>query len=73
MISNITNRNISMILAVSSFAGLLYCIYSTIYKSTNWSLLCPIVIAIVIFTKFYLTYRKEVKKGNIYGSVNPFK
>ena len=32
MISNITNRNISMILAVSSFAGLLYCIYSTIYK-----------------------------------------
>ncbi len=45
MISNITNRNISMILAVSSFAGLLYCIYSTIYKSTNWSLLCPIVIS----------------------------
>lgn len=73
MVSNIANRNISLILAVSSFAGLLDCIYSTIYEGINWSQLCPIVISTAIFTKFYLTYRKEVKKGNIYGPVNPFK
>lgn len=73
MVSNIANRNISLIFAVSSFMGAVYCIYTTIHEGSKWTLLCQIVISASIFTKFYLTYRKEVKKGNIYGKVNPFK
>lgn len=73
MISNITHRNVSLILALSSLAGVLYCVYSTIYKGTEWILICPIIMSTAIFTKFYISYRKEIKKGNIYGRVKRFR
>ena len=73
MVSNIANRNVSLIFAMSSFVGLLYCIYSVIFHGSKWIGLCPIVISTCIFTKFYLTYRREIKRGNIYGKVNPFR
>lgn len=73
MVSNIANRNISLILAVSSCAGLVFCIYSTIIKGTRWTELCSIATSTAIFAKLYLCYRREVKNGNIYGKVNPFR
>lgn len=73
MVSNIANRNVSLILAVSSFVGLLYCLYSVIYHGSKWTDICPIVISTGIFTKLYLIYRREVKRGNLYGKVNPFR
>ena len=73
MVSNIANRNISLMFAIASFCGLIYCIYATIYEGTRWTNLCPIITSTAIFTKFYLSYRKQVKKGNIYGKVNLFK
>ena len=73
MINNITNRNISFILAVSFFSGLIYCIYHTIVTDGNWIELSTIAMSTAIFTKFYFSYRKAVKRGNIYGKVNPFK
>ena len=45
MVSNIANRNVSLIFAISSFVGLLYCIYSVIFHGSKWIGLCPIVIS----------------------------
>lgn len=73
MVSNIANRNISLILAVSSFAGLIFCIYSTIIKEARWIELCSIATSTAVFAKLYLCYRREVKNGNIYGKVKPFR
>lgn len=73
MISNIAHRNVSLMFAIALFCGLIYCVYDTICKGTSWIGLCPIITSTAIFIKFYLSYRKQVKKGNIYGKVNPFK
>lgn len=73
MASNIANRNISLILAISSLAGLIYCVIATVKEGGKWTSLCPIIVAAALFLRFYLCYRKEVKKGNIYGKVDPFR
>lgn len=73
MISNIANRNISLILAIALFCGLVYCIIGMINKDGEWTSLSSIVLSTAIFTKLYLSYRKAVRDGNLYGKVNPFK
>lgn len=73
MTSNIANRNVSLILAVSSLCGLIYCIIEAANGHTRWINLSSIATSTAIFAKLYLSYRKQVKAGNIYGKVNPFK
>lgn len=73
MVSNIANRNVSLILAVASFAGLIYCICSALKGDERLIELCSIVTSTGVFTKMYLRYRKAVKQGNLYGRVNLFR
>ena len=60
MVSNIASRNIYLILAVSSIAGLVYCIYNTITTKGKWFELIIIALVATNFTKLYLTFRKKV-------------
>lgn len=73
MTSNIANRNVSLIMAIGSFAGLLFCVYSVIAGEAKWTELCSIATSTAVFLKLYLTYRREVKNGNLHGRINPFR
>lgn len=73
MKSNIANRNISLILAVASFCGLVYIAIAYFKGDVKLIPLCSITISTCAFLKMYLAYRKAVKNGNIYGKVTPFR
>lgn len=73
MISNIANRNVSLILFIGCLAGLIYCTTDVIHNGKSWIGLTAIILPTALFLKFYLTYSKAVKKGNMYGKVNPWK
>lgn len=72
MISNKTKRNVCLMFAIALLCGLIYCTYDAIRQDTSWISLTTILTSTAIFFKFYLSYRKAVKQGNIYGKVNPF-
>lgn len=72
-ISNIAKRNVSLMFATALSCGLIYCVYNTVHKGESWIALCPIILSTAIFINFYLSYRKEIRKGNMYGKVNIFK
>lgn len=69
-ISNVTYRNVSLMFSIAFFCGLVFCGYHTISTGSSWIGLCPVIIATATFLKFYLIYRKEVNKGNIYGRIS---
>lgn len=62
MVSNIANRNVCLILAISFFAGLIYCVYSAVVGEVKWILLCSIASSDALFIKLYFTYRKKVRE-----------
>lgn len=62
MVSNVANRNICLILAVSFFAGLIYCVYSFFSGDTKWILLCSIASSDALFIRSYFTYRRKVRE-----------
>ncbi len=72
-VSNVANRNVCLILAISFFVGLVYCVYAVSHKEATWISLCPIATSTAIFIRLYLVYRKQVKIGNMYGKVHLFK
>lgn len=72
MVSNIAARNIYLILAISSFCGLIYSTIEVILGDGRWITLCPIAMSTALFLRFYLSYRKQVKRGNLYGKVRSF-
>ncbi len=72
-VSNVVNRNVCLILAISFFVGLIYCVYAVLYKEATWISLYSIATSTAIFIRLYLVYRKQVKNGNMYGKVNLFK
>ncbi len=71
-VSNIASRNVFLMLASASFAGMVYCIYDTVKEGRSWIGLCPIITATALLFRYYLSYRKAVKSGNLYGKVSPF-
>lgn len=73
MIGNIAHRNVCLMMGVAFLCGLVYCVYDVITTGSSWISLSPVVIADAMFFRMYLNYRKQVKKGNIYGKVNHFK
>ncbi|GEM_PF-3326689 len=62
MVSNIANRNVCLILAVSFFAGLVCCVYSAVVGEVKWIPLCSIASSDALFIKLYFTYRKKVRE-----------
>lgn len=68
-ISNVAHRNVSLMLSIAFFCALIYCVYAAINNEGSWFGLGIVLITTLNFTKSYFVYRKEVKIGNIYGSV----
>lgn len=73
MASNKVKRNIWQTLSIVS----LMCVISRGIKVLDgtagwWQLFYTTVVFAVIF-KLYMAYRKQVKAGNLFGKVDPFK
>lgn len=73
MLSNKVKRNIWLILAILSVGCIIDRAIRAIYGSIEWWNLVATIVITAFCTKFYLCYRKQVKRGNLFGRVNFFK
>lgn len=73
MLSNRVKRNIWLALTIlSGIAVIDRAVRFATGSDEWWNLLSAIVIT-ALCTKFYTCYRKQVKRGNLFGRVNVFK
>lgn len=73
MLSNKVKRNIWLILAILSVGCIIDRAIRAIDGSIEWWNLVATILITAFCTKFYLCYRKQVKRGNLFGRVNFFK
>ena len=68
-ISNAAHRNVSLMFAIAFFCSWIYCVYATISKGESLWGTAIVLLVTIYYAKSYIVYRKEVKKGNLYGNV----
>lgn len=73
MLSNKVKRNIWLTLAILSVGCIIDRAIRVIDGSVEWWNLVATIVITVFCIKFYLCYRKQVKRGNLFGRVNFFK
>lgn len=73
MISNKTKRNIWFVLGILSLASTIDRTIRLVDGETEWWKVCSAAVITACCVKLYLSYRKEVKNGNLSGKVNPFR
>lgn len=73
MLSNKVKRNIWLTLAILSVGCIIDRVLRVIDGSVEWWNLITAVLITAFCTRFYLCYRKQVKRGNLFGSVKLFK
>lgn len=73
MISNKTKRNIWFVLSIFSLAATIDRTIRLAAGKIEWWEVCSAAVIAVCCVKCYLSYRKEVKNGNLTGKVNPFR
>jgi hypothetical protein len=73
MVSNKVKRNVWLVLAILSFAGIIDRAIRVADGSIEWWNLCSSIVITAFCVKFYLCYRRQVRKGNLFGKVNPLK
>ncbi len=73
MLSNKVKRNLWLTLAILSLAAVVDRAIKVADGSVEWWNLVSAIAITAFCTKFYLCYRKQVKKGNLFGRVNPLK
>lgn len=71
MLSNKTKRNIWLALSVMSALTVIDRSIRLVIGEISWWKLAFSVIVTAFCVKFYLTFRKQVEKGNLFGHVNP--
>ena len=71
MVSNKVKRNIWLTLAILSIIGIVDRIIKFIDGSIEWWSLVSAVIITILCTRFYLSYRRQVREGNLFGKVDP--
>ncbi len=62
-ISNIVNRNISLMLAVAFFIGFAFCLYEAFHGRAQWLNVLIVAIVDACFVRLYFHYRKGAKNG----------
>ena len=72
MISNKVKRNVWLTLAIMSTACTADRAIRVADGSLEWWNLVTTIIITGLCTKFYLCYRRQVRKGNIFGRVDVF-
>lgn len=73
MISNRVKRNIWLTLTILSVGVVIDRTIRVFDGSVDWWNLVTAICILVICTKFYLCYRRQVKAGNLFGKINPLK
>ncbi len=71
MLSNKTKRNIWLTLSVLSALTVIDRSIRLAMGEIDWWKLAFSIIVTALCVKFYLAFRKQVKKGNLFGHVNP--
>lgn len=71
--NNRIRRNIWLILTVLSCAIFVDRCMRIGYGEIEWWQIIPVIIMLGFCNKFYQCYKRQVKKGNIYGRVKVFK
>lgn len=73
MLSNKVKRNIWLTLAILSVGCIIDRAIRVIDGSVEWWNLVATIVITAFCTKFYICYRKQVKRGNLFGRVKVFK
>lgn len=73
MLSNKVKRNFWLTLAILSVGCIIDRAIRVIDGSIEWWNLVATIVITVFCTIFYLCYREQVKRGNIFGRVKVFK
>ncbi len=72
MLSNKVKCNIWLTLAILSIGCIIDRTIGVIDGSVEWWNLVAAIVITAFCTKFYLCYRKQVKRGNLFGRVKVF-
>ena len=73
MLSNKVKRNIWLTLTILSVGCIIDGVIRVIDGSIEWWNLVATIVITTFCTKFYICYRKQVKRGNLFGRVDLFK
>ena len=73
MLSNRVKRNIWLTLAILSGLAIIDRTIHIVMGELEWWQLVSVIIITAFCIKFYLCYRKQVQRGNLYGRVKIFK
>ena len=73
MLSNKVKRNIWLTLTILSVGCIIDRVIRVIDGSIEWWNLVATIVITTVCTKFYICYRKQVKRGNLFGRVDLFK
>lgn len=73
MFNNRAKRNIWLTLAILSGLAIIDRSIRIAMGELDWWQLVSVIIITCFCMKFYLCYRRQVKKGNIYGRVKVFR
>ncbi len=73
MTSNRVKRNIWLTLTIMSLIAIIDRIIRVADGSVEWWQLISTIVITALCAKFYLCYRRQVKRGNLFGKVDPLK
>ena len=73
MLSNRVKRNIWLTLAFLSGLAIIDRTIRIVMGALEWWQLVSVIIITAFCIKFYLCYRRQVQRGNLYGRVKIFK
>lgn len=73
MVSNKVRRNIWLVLSFLSAGCVIDRGIRVASGELEWWNLVSVIVILALCIKFYLCYRKQVKRGNLYGKVNPIR
>ncbi|NPD81049.1 hypothetical protein HPS57_03540 [Prevotella sp. PINT] len=73
MLSNRVTRNIWLVLSITSAYPVIGRAIGIANGSGEWLMLCSAIIICAACIRFYLYYRRQVKKGILFGKGNPWR
>ena len=73
MLSNRVKRNLWLTLAILSGLAIIDRTIRIVMGDLEWWQLISVIIITAFCIKFYLCYRRQVQRGNLYGRVKIFK
>lgn len=73
MLSNKVKRNIWLTFAILSFMAVVDRAIRLCDGSIEWWQLVSAMVTTALCSKFYICYRREVKRGNLFGRVKLFR